>query len=599
MDDEEELNNDGASMTQSPARRSSKAHTVLGLQEGEKEESNGGGHFFSSSPLSAESPARRRGTLTSMLAKVTERKRAVSLSQMTAGERREKNSNAVASPILEREKNERVEDAETVALRRRVAELEVAVFELEQKAQEKERALAHWKKKNKIALDQARSIMRALLEGDSRRLDELIRNHYAALDVPSSTGNLPEALEVLSPRSSHLKTPGSARSANGGGTPEVAYAAFAGKDVMFTSHELVKTPTRQSRQSSDPLSTVRLPEASQTDSEGVETKLLLSGKGKSPKPSAGAALPEIPEGTTLVFRPATDELLRASPEDAVNFLVNFNRDRHFLARFLLLFRQFMAPSELLELLRRHLLSCANAEAGNSSAADGGDDALFMFPLPESSSVRQRVGYILRRWMEDHFEEDFENANCAAFRKMFREIVLISGDSSVTVLLDHLLEKAKQLRRNSLVKQGQSMPAMETGNGFSPTLRKPNVPVSSSLAASQIHLLALHPLEVARQMTIFETQLCANVSLLDFLRAAKDSGKRSDDARNQYASRATGAVQQLTARFNVTANWISTQIVAHGAKKERAQYIKFFIQVARFYLVSILIFSFLCRWVKLR
>ncbi len=79
-----------------------------------------------------------------------------------------------------------------------------------------------------------------------------------------------------------------------------------------------------------------------------------------------------------------------------------------------------------------------------------------------------------------------------------------------MLLEMHVVKAKDQRRSTLVKQGQSMPALDSSRKNS----------SGNLSMNSVNLLALHPLEVARQLTLVDFELLEKVEPLDFLKASK-------------------------------------------------------------------------------
>jgi son of sevenless-like protein len=90
-------------------------------------------------------------------------------------------------------------------------------------------------------------------------------------------------------------------------------------------------------------------------------------------------------------------------------------------------------------------------------------------------------------------------------------------------------------------------------------------------SNEIQVLFLHPMEVARQMTLIEVELLENIEVVDFLYASKDSSK-------------AGPVKGLTSRFNKTSSWIATEMILKPTPLERAQRIEFFISLGQSALV---------------
>lgn len=150
-----------------------------------------------------------------------------------------------------------------------------------------------------------------------------------------------------------------------------------------------------------------------------------------------------------------------------------------------------------------------------------DTVLYIQPLPGSSTVRQRVGYILNRWLQDFYDVDFEAPQMrAAVTKLAREV-----DPGLLAVIDAAEESAKETRKAALLAQGHSMPAF-----LSFTKGVPNASVSAASLSQQLHSLA--PLDVARQMTLIEFDLLQAVAPLDFLKASKDTNKATTGERLQ-------------------------------------------------------------------
>ncbi len=79
-----------------------------------------------------------------------------------------------------------------------------------------------------------------------------------------------------------------------------------------------------------------------------------------------------------------------------------------------------------------------------------DTVLYIQPLPGSSTVRQRVGYILNRWLEDFFEADFETPQLrAAVTKLAQAV-----DPGLLAVIEAAEESAKETRKTALLAQGK-------------------------------------------------------------------------------------------------------------------------------------------------
>lgn len=257
----------------------------------------------------------------------------------------------------------------------------------------------------------------------------------------------------------------------------------------------------------------------------------------------------IPELPTLQFgspdlngpRP----LLAGSPADIVKFLVNWNTDREFVARFFLFYRQFMTPQELLQHITETYASRDTSEDGTAVSL------LYVQPVPGSSTVSQRVCYILKRWIEDYYDTDLEPD--LDLRNDFAALAA-RVDSGLLTTLEAAITRNRETRRAACRAQGVSMPAIQIAQNLS------FIPILSSSTG---------PVSLARMLTLIEARLFLKLEEIDFLSASKEDGKMR-----------SSPVQSLTKRFNDTASWIASEIVTLPTTKERAKKITFFIEVAQ-------------------
>ena len=101
-------------------------------------------------------------------------------------------------------------EEEIAMLRHRVMELERQTFLLEQAAEDRERVVEHYrskfvamKKSNAGLREQAKGMLKALLDNDTRKLDELIRSHYNRFQTVDETADA----RALTPRGTHFRDP--------------------------------------------------------------------------------------------------------------------------------------------------------------------------------------------------------------------------------------------------------------------------------------------------------------------------------------------------------------------------------------------------------
>lgn len=276
------------------------------------------------------------------------------------------------------------------------------------------------------------------------------------------------------------------------------------------------------------------------------------GLKKSSEPEVTDPSFSIPELPTLKFSvpnsAGTRALLAGSPNEIVSYLINWNTDRDFVLQFFLFFRQFMTCADLLHrFVEIYDSRDVAAEKGTANSL------LYVQPLPGSSTVSQRICYLLNRWMEDHYDTDLDPD------KSFRdEFAIFAGrvDASLMITLDAAVTRAKEGKRSALRAQGVSLPTIQH--------------VAQNLSFASLLSPAISPSALARMLTLIEARLFLKLEEIDFLKASKE---------DRSAARAS-PVQTLTRRFNDTASWIASEIVTLSSAKERGRKIMFFIEVAQ-------------------
>lgn len=101
--------------------------------------------------------------------------------------------------------------------------------------------------------------------------------------------------------------------------------------------------------------------------------------------------------------------------------------------------------------------------------------------------------------------------------------------------------------------------------------------------------AIAPLELARQMTLIESEIFSLLKPSEFLHSAWNSKRKEvrgsewrenvfTDPQNQQALAAN--LTLLTSRFNQFASWVSSLILAEKNAKDRGHLIEYFIMVQR-------------------
>lgn len=87
----------------------------------------------------------------------------------------------------------------------------------------------------------------------------------------------------------------------------------------------------------------------------------------------------------------------------------------------------------------------------------------------------------------------------------------------------------------------------------------------------MHVLTIHPIEMARQLTLIETELFRSVEMSELIGLRWTKKGKEQNARHVLA---------LVHRFNLVSNWVIRTIVETPNLQERADVIMYFLEVLR-------------------
>ncbi|KAL6054788.1 Son of sevenless 1 [Balamuthia mandrillaris] len=233
-------------------------------------------------------------------------------------------------------------------------------------------------------------------------------------------------------------------------------------------------------------------------------------------------------------------------------------DTDYLAAFLLTYRTFTTPPELLDLLT----------------------ARFNMPRPKSPTkqqleefetkrnrVRLRVFNVLKTWVSNHFYDFAEDSNLLEVLTDFIAHMELSGMETASTHLRNIIE-----RKQNELKESKSYNKM-----FSKEPPEPILPsgctMNSTSPSNNQPLIDLNwdPLEVARQLTLIEYNLYKSIKPQECL----------NQAWTKKATRDTNAanIMAMITRFNAVSRWVATEIVKAESLKLRIDTLTMFIQIA--------------------
>ena len=243
------------------------------------------------------------------------------------------------------------------------------------------------------------------------------------------------------------------------------------------------------------------------------------------------------------------------------------REAHFLDAFLLTYRSFTTPLELLALLKSR----------------------FAVPMPHGlvpaerlryqrmivEPIRHRVVNVLRHWVTHHFDDfeaehehakEGERIEAAALQRAF--LAFVDGAIKDNPKTEHqAIALRNKMERRVLGAEDRRGQGARSDRPPPPPLPPKKASTASARAPS---LLDYDPTEVARQLSLIESHLFQQISPKECLGQAWNKKNKEERAPN---------IVELTKRFNQVSNWVATEILREEKLAARAKVLKRFIKVA--------------------
>lgn len=219
-------------------------------------------------------------------------------------------------------------------------------------------------------------------------------------------------------------------------------------------------------------------------------------------------------------------------------------DQDFTFAFLFNYRSFTNAETIIDLLRLRWNLPAPQKPSKSGLSIDNDT----FEKKKLKPIRLRIYNVIKMWIEDHWKDIDKETN--TLLKDF--ITEMSLDMPQAVSLCKLLDNPKS--RDDLM--------------FDQKPPKPFIPMNLK---STMTILDLHPEEVARQMTIIDSNLFRGIKPQEFLNLGW--------TKSDKETRAPGILAMISS-FNHVTYWISTEIISQQDLKTRATVITRFICVAQ-------------------
>jgi len=222
------------------------------------------------------------------------------------------------------------------------------------------------------------------------------------------------------------------------------------------------------------------------------------------------------------------------------------QDPHYVRAFLLTYRSFSSPKELLDTLEKRW---------NLPKADMLDDAARVKYESIQRQIRLRIWYVVKEWMDHFFEFDFKGDD--ELISSFSQFITMDMASVLT-------GPAKQLE----VALNRKIQGNDTRKIIQPKTPSPIVP----RCKGELTVMDIHPLEMARQLFMIEHELYRKIQPKECL----DQSWTKNDAQGKTVA---PNVLALINRFNQMSKWVITLVVQERNMKQRIRLVNHLIQIA--------------------
>jgi hypothetical protein len=197
-------------------------------------------------------------------------------------------------------------------------------------------------------------------------------------------------------------------------------------------------------------------------------------------------------------------------------------DPTFVKTFLLTYRSFTTPMELLMLLINRFYAV-------------------------QKPVRLRVFAVLKVWVTGYFYDFEDDELVKRFEKFCKEeieSVMPSGSRQLLTLLDKARSKDENMKKKAPISSKE--------------IPRPHI---LTCKPSEVSILTIHPQELARQLTLIEAKLFNEIKPWELLNLAWSRKDKEQKAPNVLA---------MIKRTNLVTPWISSQIVSSKSMKVRVE-----------------------------
>eukprot|EP01125_Pyxidicula_operculata_P020243 TRINITY_DN7457_c0_g1_i1.p1 TRINITY_DN7457_c0_g1~~TRINITY_DN7457_c0_g1_i1.p1 ORF type:complete len:527 (-),score=153.86 TRINITY_DN7457_c0_g1_i1:234-1814(-) len=237
-------------------------------------------------------------------------------------------------------------------------------------------------------------------------------------------------------------------------------------------------------------------------------------------------------------------------------------DNDFVDTFLLTYRTYITPTELLEkIIDRYRFNPEGSnEADDSTPIPEDDDSGKAAPKLSSKIIRLRIANVLKRWLSNHYHDFADDSQMTDTLNDALEKTYLQKDSTEYALgtsIKKLIDEQQQKLAEGKKKEKE----------FIFTERASRVPKPVEPKHPD-NFEEFDVGEIARQLCLFQQHLFRQIHPKECLNQAWN--KKKEDAPN---------ILSLIQTFNDLSSWVSTQVVSHADIKDRVSKIKRFIKIS--------------------
>eukprot|EP01088_Endostelium_zonatum_P020160 TRINITY_DN728_c1_g2_i1.p1 TRINITY_DN728_c1_g2~~TRINITY_DN728_c1_g2_i1.p1 ORF type:complete len:1443 (-),score=436.88 TRINITY_DN728_c1_g2_i1:116-4444(-) len=231
-------------------------------------------------------------------------------------------------------------------------------------------------------------------------------------------------------------------------------------------------------------------------------------------------------------------------------------DPDFTKAFLLTYRTFTTPSELLSLLiLRYLIPKPKHIIGDAAATEE-------WMTSKVNAIRLRVFNVMNQWVRTHFYDFDADKSLINTLNEFITSHMMSGMPKAAEQLKKLLSR----KLDGTEVDAPEMVVFNPKEGPPPPLYPPNY-----LSSNPIKFLDWPAMEISRQLTMIEYNLFKSIKPWECLNQAWTKKTTRDEKSPN--------IMAMIGRFNQVSRWVATEVVKEKILKQRTAVLDFFINVA--------------------